>query len=175
MIRLLTESDAQNLDLIRVLVFNVNKNYSETEKEFWEDGVLRTNIEDFQKEIKEKQVAAYFEEGKIVGSINFEIKEEHAKFSILSVNLGAHGKGVGNALFDFMVDELKKDNIEFLHLELLLPRHYESDYKNFVYNWYVKKGFVPGIKRRTEDLDFFPSENLKIESDFIEMTKDLRE
>lgn len=173
MIRFLTDTDAQNLDLVGVLVHNINLNYSETEDEFWKDGVKRTSIPLFQEEIRNKNVLAYFEDDQVLGSINFEIREDEAKFSILSVNLDAHGKGVGTALFNEMIRILKEKGVKKLHLVLLIPRHYQSEYKEFVFQWYIRNGFKPGNRMKTEDLDYFPSQDLKIESDFIEMSKDL--
>lgn len=173
MIRFLTESDAQNLDLVKVLVFNINQNYAQTEAEFWNDGVERTTVDEFQKEIQNKHVLAFFEDQEIIGSVNFKIQNDEAKFSMLSVNLNAHGKGIGNKLYHTMEDYLVSKSVNKLFLDLLIPRHYKSDYKDFVFNWYLKKGFVAGEIQRTEGLDFFPYQDLKIESDFIQMRKDL--
>lgn len=172
MIRFLTKEDSENADLIHKLVDQINLNYTLTEAEFWKEGVLRTQAPEFIQEILNYHVIAYLDQGEIVGSMNFQIRGETAKFSMLSVNGAQHGKGIGNALYQFMEDFLIRENVQSIQLELLVPRNYISSNKNWIFEWYQKKGFKKGKTYRTEDLYFFPSHNLKIESDFIEMTKD---
>ncbi len=173
MIRLLNNRDAQNLDLVRVLVFNINKNYSETEKEFWKDGVERTTLERFQTEILNNHVLVYFDDHNPVGTVKYAIEDKDAMFGMLSVNLDQHGKRIGSQLYRQMEDNLMDQGVQNLHLELLVPRHYTSEYKDYIYNWYLRNGFELRDRKRTEDLDYFPSENLIIESDFLFMTKNL--
>lgn len=173
MIRKLTSIDAQNLDLVGVLVFHINDNYTRTEKEFWKDGVERVTMKTFQEEICQKNVLVYFDSNVSLGSVNYEINGDEAKFGMLSVNTGQHGKRIGTQLFQAMLDDLRSQKVKKLHLELLVPRHYESNYKNAILEWYLRNGFQPGKRIQTEELDYFPSQNLKIESDFIQMTKKL--
>ncbi|MCB0479309.1 MAG: GNAT family N-acetyltransferase [Crocinitomicaceae bacterium] len=173
MIRKLTEKDAQNLDLIGVLVFNINKNYSETEKEFWGDAVERTSPTAFQKEIIQNNVLAYFEKEQVLGSVAYEIKGTEAKFGMLSVNLQDHGKRIGSQLCRAMEDDLMSQGVSKLHLELLVPRNYESENKNNIRDWYERNGFESVDRIQAEDFPNLPFQQLLIESDFIKMTKNL--
>lgn len=173
MIRLLTTIDAQNLDLIGVLVSNINKNYSETEKEFWGEGVERTSVQKLQKEIAQNNVLVYFENENPMGLVVYKIFKEEAMFGMLSVNIDQHGKRIGSQLYSRMEEELRKLNISKVKLEILVPEAYKSEYKEYILSWYKRMGFKIYERVETEGLDYFPYQNLLIKSDFLRMQKNL--
>lgn len=173
MIRKLEIKDSQNLDLVRVLVYNINNNYSETEKEFWGLGVERTSVENFQNEILSNTVLVYFEDDQPLGTVVYKVEEGAAMFGMLSVNLDQHGKGIGSLLYEELEKQLIDQNISRLKLEILVPRLYESSYKNMILNWYLRIGYKIYERVETEGLDYFPYQNLLIKSDFIRMEKKL--
>ena len=173
MIRKLDINDSQNLDLVRVLVFNINTNYSKTEKEFWGFGVERTSVEKFQKEILTNTVLVYFENDQPLGTVVYKVKEGEAMFGMLSVNTDQHGKRIGSLLYKEMEKQLRELNISKLKLEILVPRSYESSYKNMILNWYLRIGYKIYERVETEGLDYFPYQDLLIKSDFLRMEKNL--
>ncbi|MEZ4938563.1 MAG: GNAT family N-acetyltransferase [Crocinitomicaceae bacterium] len=173
MIRKLNQNDIQNLEMIEVLAFNINHNYTETEKEFWGGKVERTSVSDLSKKIQSNQILAYFDKDKIVGSVVYEIRTNQAKFGMLSVNLDYHGKRIGSQLCKAMESDLVKRGVQKLSLELLVPRFYESANKKRILEWYKRIGFQVEKRIQTEEIPHFPSEKLLVKSDFIVMSKNL--
>lgn len=100
--------------------------------------------ESFEKEISSNKIANYFvaeKENKIVGYIGFWQIFREVQITSIAVHPDFRGKGIGEALLDYVIELCKKNYIEEIVLEVRVSN-------TIAQNLYFKKGFKKvGIRK----------------------------
>ncbi|MEN2984379.1 MAG: ribosomal protein S18-alanine N-acetyltransferase [Dictyoglomaceae bacterium] len=100
--------------------------------------------ESFEREIFSNKIANYFvaeKENKIVGYIGFWQIFREAQITTIAVHPDFRGKGIGEALLDYVIDLCRKNSIEAIVLEVRVSN-------TIAQNLYFKKGFKKiGIRK----------------------------
>ncbi|MCS7202749.1 MAG: ribosomal protein S18-alanine N-acetyltransferase [Dictyoglomus sp.] len=100
--------------------------------------------ESFEREIFSNKIANYFvaeKENKIVGYIGFWQIFREAQITTIAVHPDFRGKGIGEALLDYVIDLCRKNSIEAIVLEVRVSN-------TIAQNLYLKKGFKKiGIRK----------------------------
>ncbi|MCX7845216.1 MAG: ribosomal protein S18-alanine N-acetyltransferase [Dictyoglomaceae bacterium] len=100
--------------------------------------------ESFEKEILSNKIAYYFiaeKENRIVGYIGFWQIFREAQITTIAVHPDFRGKGIGEALLDYVIELCRKNSIEEIVLEVRISN-------TIAQNLYFKKGFKKvGIRK----------------------------
>jgi GNAT superfamily N-acetyltransferase len=81
-------------------------------------------------------------DGHIVGSVRLhDIAEDVSEFGLLVAAPEERGRGVGRALLDFVERDGRERGLRAIQLELLSPREWAHPSKEFLREWYGRRGY----------------------------------
>jgi len=70
-----------------------------------------------------------------------DVGDDTSEFGILVSAPAARGSGVGNALLDFAEQRSRERGMRAMQLELLVPREWSHPSKEFLKEWYGRRGY----------------------------------
>lgn len=142
-VELLDPDTSSDDDLVRQLTDLVNDVYAVAEDGMWVDGTTRITAEEMRSLIADGEViVARSGERGIVGLVRVHDADiDTSELGILVAAPDQRGLGIGRAL----VDEVERRAIErgqhAVQLELLVPREWSHPSKEFLSDWYGRRGY----------------------------------
>jgi GNAT superfamily N-acetyltransferase len=120
----------------------VNDVYAVAESGLWRDGMKRTTADDLAGEIRAGEIVVATRGEEVVGCVRVhDVAEDTSEFGILVSAPTARGMGVGNALLDFAERTSRERGMRAMQLELLVPREWSHPAKEFLKEWYGRRGY----------------------------------
>ncbi|MDA3129623.1 GNAT family N-acetyltransferase [Aliibacillus thermotolerans] len=164
-----------NVDVERITNI-VNRVYRTSENGLWKKEVVRTSMEEIREFIQHGEIAVAQTRDTIVGCVRIrQVHEETGELGMLAVDETYQGNGIGRALIHFAEKECKKENLQKIQLELLVPEEGAHPAKVALEKWYKRLGYQPV---RTEMLETsYPklAPMLAVPCKFIVFEKELKE
>lgn len=120
----------------------VNLVYAESERGLWIDGARRTNVEEVAAFAKAGELAVAQLDGRPAGAVRVQqLDAETGEFGMLAADPAVRGRGVGRDLVRFAEDTCRARGRTVMRLELLVPRGWVLESKEFLHAWYTRLGY----------------------------------
>ncbi len=124
------------------IVALINSVYTLTEGSIFETNYARTNIEEIEGLIQEKNLLVAQEGEEIMGVVKVgRLDKGRATFGMLSVRKSHWGKGIGRQLVQACEDFARENNCSYLQIEILRSHEIPMLHKDRLYTWYKKMGY----------------------------------
>jgi GNAT superfamily N-acetyltransferase len=138
-------------DLVEQVADLVNEVYAVAESGLWRDDTTRTTAREVSDLIDRGEIVAATKNAELVGSVRIhDVADDVSEFGLL-VSAPAHrGSGVGRALLDHIERDRREAGMRTMRLEVLVPRDWTHPSKEFLKDWYGRRGYRPV---RTSTLD----------------------
>ena len=173
-----TAADGDDSAYVRHLVELINRVYADAERGLWRDGVERTDRAEVAAIIKAGELVVARLDGRVVGAVRVQRLESDdgvlGEFGMLVAHPDHRATGVGRDLVAFAEDTARRQGLDRMQLELLVPRTWTHPVKEFLRDWYTRIGYV---EVRTDGLaEAYPALQplLATPCDFVIYHKDLR-
>ena len=120
----------------------INDVYAVAESGLWRDGMKRTTTAELAAEIRAGEIIVATRDDEVVGCVRVhDVGDDTSEFGILVSAPAARGSGVGNALLDFAEQRSRERGMRAMQLELLVPRGWSHPSKEFLKEWYGRRGY----------------------------------
>jgi GNAT superfamily N-acetyltransferase len=134
-----TDVDLEQAEQIADLV---NLVYAESERGLWIDGAQRTNAEEIISFVKAGELAVAHVDGRMAGAVRIQqLDPDTGEFGMLAADPAVRGRGVGRDLVRFAEDTCRERGSTMMRLELLVPRGWVLESKEFLHAWYTRLGY----------------------------------
>jgi GNAT superfamily N-acetyltransferase len=152
-IALLEPERGEDAELVERLTALINRVYAAAETGLWRDDAARTSATEVAGFIRAGQVALASRDGRVLGSVRVhDIGDDVSEFGLLVAAPEERGTGVGRALLDFVERDGRQRGLRAVQLELLSPREWAHPSKEFLKDWYGRRGYrvirteSPGVR-----------------------------
>jgi GNAT superfamily N-acetyltransferase len=152
-IALLEPERARDAALVEELTALINHEYAASETGLWRDDAARTSAAQVAELIAAGEIAVATRDGRIVGSVRIhDVAPGVSEFGLLVAAAAERGTGVGRALLDFVERDGRERGLRAVQLELLSPREWAHPSKEFLRDWYGRRGYrvirteSPGVR-----------------------------
>ncbi|MFJ2645717.1 GNAT family N-acetyltransferase [Streptomyces sp. NPDC087420] len=158
----------------------INDVHAVEESGLWAEGTVRTTTGEVAGMIAAGEIAAARVDGRIVGCVRVRrISGETGEFGMLAASPDHRGVGVGRDLVAFAEDLGRRKGLTEMGVELLVPWAWSHPSKDFLFDWYTRRGYretgyreiatdTPGASRS------YPARLLATPCDVLILRKDLR-
>jgi GNAT superfamily N-acetyltransferase len=120
----------------------VNLVYAESERGLWKDGARRTNAEEITALVAAGQLAVARLDDRLAGAVRIQhLDRDTGEFGMLAADPAVRGRGVGRDLVRFAEDTCRERGSTVMRLELLVPRGWVLESKEFLRIWYQRLGY----------------------------------
>jgi GNAT superfamily N-acetyltransferase len=120
----------------------VNAVYEVAESGLWREGAKRTTAAELADEIRAGEIVVATRDGAVVGCVRVhDVAEDTSEFGILVSAPAERNTGVGRALLDFIEERGRERGRRSMQLELLVPREWSHPTKEFLADWYGRRGY----------------------------------
>ena len=141
-VRLLEPAAADEGTLTGHLTSLINDVYLAAESGLWRPEATRTTAAEVAGLIRAGQIAVASRDGEIVGSVRVhDVAGDASEFGMLVAAPSHRGTGVGRALLDFVERRGRERALRAIRLELLVPRTWSHPSKEFLSDWYGRRGY----------------------------------
>ncbi len=141
-VRVLEPPSGEDAGLAGRLADLINDVYAIAESGLWRDGAARTTSAEVAELIRSRQIAVAARDGHILGSVRIhDVADDRSEFGLLVAAPGQRGRGVGRALLDFAEGRSRERELRAMRLELLVPREWSHPSKEFLKEWYGRRGY----------------------------------
>jgi len=141
-IALLEPERGDEAELVERLTALINDVYAVAEAGLWRDDAARTSAAQMAELIRAREIAVATRDGSIVGSVRIhDVAPGVSEFGLLVAAPGERGTGVGRALLDFVERAGREHGLRAVRLELLSPREWSHPSKEFLREWYGRRGY----------------------------------
>ncbi|HEY7044597.1 MAG TPA: GNAT family N-acetyltransferase [Nocardioidaceae bacterium] len=141
-ITLLEPAQSRDEHLVVRLTSLINRVYETAESGLWHDSAARTTKSELAALIEERQIAVATREGEIVGSVQIhDVSTDISEFGMLVADPDHRDTGVGRALVDYAEGRSRERGLRAIQLELLVPRTWRHPSKEFLKEWYGRRGY----------------------------------
>ena len=160
------ESDL-GADNIKRLSDMINEVYDDAESGMWKRKSTRTNPAEVERLLRAQALILAEIDGALVGSVNVNLMGDGVgEFGMLVADLNHRGMGIGSALIDHAENWARDMACHTMRLELLTPRNWTHQCKEFLKNWYSRIGYKPQAPESFEILHPELVPELATECDF---------
>ncbi|HEY1277860.1 MAG TPA: GNAT family N-acetyltransferase [Thermoleophilaceae bacterium] len=144
------ESSVQLLELrperdggrVEELTTLINDVYEGAESGLWRNGATRTTAAEVTALIQAGELTVATRSGRIVGSVRVhDVGADASEFGLLVAAEDQRGAGIGRALLDFVEARGRNRGLRAMQLELLVPRGWSHPSKEFLRDWYRRRGY----------------------------------
>ena len=133
----------EDAGLAKQLTELINAVYAVAERGLWRDGMKRTTADELTDEIRAGEIVVATRDDEVVGCVRVrDVGDDTSEFGILVSAPAARGTGVGNALQDFAERTSRERGMRAMQLELLVPREWSHPSKEFLKEWYGRRGYA---------------------------------
>jgi len=167
------ESDlgADNIKRISDLI---NEVYDDAESGMWKRKGTRTNTAEIERLLRAQALILAEIDGVLVGLVNVNLMRDGVgEFGMLVTDLNHRGKGIGSALVNHAENWARDMACHTMRLELLTPRNWTHQSKEFLKKWYSRLGYEPQATESLETLHPELVPELATECDFTVWYKSL--
>jgi GNAT superfamily N-acetyltransferase len=141
-VRLLEPEAADDPALVARLTDLINAVYATAERGLWRDGSARTSAGEVADLVRGGEIAVATREGAIVGAVRLQdVADDVAEFGMLVADPDRRNRGIGRALLDFAEGAARERGMRTMQLELLVPREWSHPSKEFLRDWYRRRGY----------------------------------
>jgi GNAT superfamily N-acetyltransferase len=107
------------------------------------DGATRTSTEEMRAFVAAGEIlAARSPDRGLVGSVRFhDVAPDTSEFGLLVAARDQRGVGIGRALLDEVERRSRDRGLDAVQLELLVPRGWSHPSKEFLEQWYGRRGY----------------------------------
>ncbi len=138
----LDAADSRDPQLVDQLNRLVNDVYAVAESGLWRDGFTRTTPPELAELIAGGEIVVAKRDGRIAGIVRVhDVAGDTSEFGILAADPEQRGLGIGVALLDFVERQSRERGMRAMQLELLVPRDWVHDSKEFLKGWYGRRGY----------------------------------
>lgn len=131
-----------NTAIMERLTNLINRAFAGAEDGIWQQGAVRTTVEEVAKITADGEMVVAESAGEIVGCVRVtQIDEQTGEFGLLAVSNEYQGSGAGRALVRFAEQMCKNKQLPRMQLELLMPREGSYPAKITLENWYCRIGY----------------------------------
>lgn len=144
-----TSVDAHDEVLVRNVVDMVNAAYERGEKGMWQGDAVRTNIVEMTELLASSKMLLSREQSPsclLVGCVyvNKSFGKHLGELGMLCIADSHLGKGLGLSLVKAAEEYCYSHGCTNMRLELLSPRSYVHEVKDWLDKWYTRLGYVKG-------------------------------
>ena len=141
-VHLLEPEAADDRQLVARLTDLINAVYATAESGMWSDGSARTSTDEVAGLIRGGEIAVATREGEIVGAVRLQdVAADVAEFGMLVADPQQRGSGIGRDLLDYAEASARERGMRAMQLELLVPREWSHPSKEFLRDWYGRRGY----------------------------------
>ncbi|WP_327232867.1 GNAT family N-acetyltransferase [Streptomyces sp. NBC_01317] len=157
----------------------INDVHAVQERGLWAEGTVRTTTGEVAGMISAGEIAVARMDGRIVGCVRVRRIGGTGEFGMLAAAADHRGVGVGRELVAFAEELGRRDGLTEMEVELLVPWAWSHPSKDFLFDWYTRRGYrevgyreiaagTPGASRP------HPAPLLATPCDVLILRKDLR-
>jgi GNAT superfamily N-acetyltransferase len=122
----------------------INDVYDQAESDLWKSKGGRVDNNEVSRLINNNNLILAELDGVIIGSVKYEpVDQSICEFGMLVADENYRGKGIGTLLVNAAENWAIKNGYKTMQLELLTPRHWKNDSKEFLKKWYSRIGYKP--------------------------------
>jgi GNAT superfamily N-acetyltransferase len=141
-VHMLEPEAADDRELVERLSDLINRVYATAESGLWRDGAARTSPGEVAELVRSGEIAVATSEGAIVGAVRLQdVADGVGEFGMLVADPDRRNHGIGRALLDFAEDSARERGMRAMQLELLVPREWSHPSKEFLRDWYGRRGY----------------------------------
>ncbi|HEY1322998.1 MAG TPA: GNAT family N-acetyltransferase [Streptosporangiaceae bacterium] len=141
-VQLLQPAAAHDGTLVAQLASLINDVYLTAESGMWRRKATRTTSSEVAGLIRAGQIVVARRDGEIVGSVRVhDVDGDASEFGMLVAAPAHRGTGVGRALLDFVERRGSERGHRAVRLEVLVPRTWSHPSKEFLFEWYGRRGY----------------------------------
>ncbi|WP_239164581.1 GNAT family N-acetyltransferase [Actinoplanes palleronii] len=120
----------------------VNLVYRESEKGLWVDGAERTSLAEVTALAQAGELAWDERDGQLAGVVRVRRTGGGVgEFGMLAASPSLRGNGVGGGLIRWAESYCRSRGDTTMRLELLVPREWVLESKEFLHSWYSRLGY----------------------------------
>jgi GNAT superfamily N-acetyltransferase len=139
---LLDAASSHDARLVAELVALINDVYETAESGMWEEAATRTTAGELAEMIAAGEIAVAARGDKVAGVVRVhDVADDASEVGMLAAAPDHQGAGVGRALLDFVERQSRERGLRAMRLELLVPRHWRHESKEFLKAWYGRRGY----------------------------------
>ena len=102
-----------------------------------------TTAAELATDIRSGELAVATRDGRILGCMRVhDVGADTSEFGILVAAPDQRGTGVGRALIEFAERHSRERGLRAIQLELLVPREWTHPAKEFLKDWYGRRGYA---------------------------------
>lgn len=121
----------------------INRVYFITESVLIDPKISRITLSDLKEIIDKKELMVFELNGIIIGCVHIYITDETtAYFGMLVAHPNYREQGIGKKLIDAVEKWAKEKGCKRICLELLTPKGWIHEQKEFLRSWYVRSGYI---------------------------------
>ncbi|NQY06798.1 MAG: GNAT family N-acetyltransferase [Flavobacteriaceae bacterium] len=133
-----SNTESQIADLAEL----INERYDATEGPIWNTPGTRTNVEQLKELIQKRELIIATKDKKWVGCIHVKKDDaDSALFGMLVANPQYKGQRIGTKLICRAEQWAIAEGLQYMKLELLIPRDIVLESKIFLTEWYQRIGY----------------------------------
>ena len=141
-VALLQAADSEDPPLVDRLTRLINDVYATAESGLWQEGTTRTTASELAELIARGEIAVATRDQRIAGIVRVhDVAADTSEFGMLAAAPDERGAGIGGALLDFVEGQGRQRGLRAMQLELLVPRHWRHESKEFLKAWYGRRGY----------------------------------
>lgn len=138
----LPASAADDAVLMARITDLVNRVYADAERGLWRDDATRTTAVEVAALTRANQLVVSDTGGQLTGVICVKhLDADTGEFGMLAAEPAMRGRGIGTDLVGFAEKSMRNDGRRQMQLELLVPREWILDSKEFLSAWYDRLGY----------------------------------
>ena len=161
-------------DALHHLCTLINQAYFESEADFWNKSMERTNVKQIQQIFQNKAMLIAMLDDHVVGCVNVNrLSKNVAEFNMLSTAQAYRGLGVGKKLVGAAENWAIEQGCHYMQLRVLSPRGQKHAHKDFLKDWYQKLGYIFQRVERLEELYPMLAADFNGQGDFFVYQKKL--
>jgi GNAT superfamily N-acetyltransferase len=141
-VQLLEPQAAEDRELMERLADLINRVYAVAERGLWQDGATRTTPDEVAELVRGGEIAVARRHDEIVGAVRLQdVSADVGEFGMLVADPDRRGSGIGRDLLDFAEARARERGMHAMQLELLVPREWSHPSKEFLRDWYGRRGY----------------------------------
>lgn len=141
-VALLEPAAAGDAVLVQQLTDLINDVYAVAEAGLWRAGRERTTVDELATDVRAGGLAVATRDGQVLGCMRmYDVSEDTSAFGILVAAPDQRGIGIGRALIEFAERHSRERGLRAIQLELLVPREGTHPAKEFLKEWYGRRGY----------------------------------
>ena len=137
------DKDALSPAEVHALVHMINEVYTEAEQGLFKPGILqRTTPQEILTLLECHELMLLTTQGEIKGCVQVKRTADNSlKIGMITIAPALKGQGYGKLMMQLIETHARSNGVDRLELELLTPRTWVQDHKDFLHRWYTRIGF----------------------------------